>query len=148
MSARDNAAIVREAHAAFNARELDRAVAHAAEDLEWVVVATGEVFRGPEGYRRYMQGWIDGFPDASTEITAVHAGEDFAVVEFVGRGTHDGTLRSAAGDVPPTGRGSENRFCEVVQIRDGKISSARTYLDMATMMAQLGLMPAPEGAAG
>ncbi|QIN79311.1 DUF4440 domain-containing protein [Rubrobacter marinus] len=148
MSARDNEAIVREAHEAFNARDLDRAVAYAAEDLEWTVVASGETFHGPEGYRRYMQNWIDAFSDAGTEITAVHAGDGFAVVEFTGRGTHDGTLKSPAGDVPATGRVSENAFCEVVQIEDGKISRARTYLDLATMMAQLGLMPAPEGAAG
>jgi hypothetical protein len=35
---------------------MDRAAAYAAEDLEWVTVATGETFRGPEGYKRYMQG--------------------------------------------------------------------------------------------
>ena len=48
----------------------------------------------------------------------------------------------------PTGRGTENRFCEVLHIENRRISRSRTYLDLATMMAQLGLMPAPEGAAG
>ena len=52
---------------------MDRAAAYAAEDLEWVTVATGETFRGPEGYKRYMQGWTATFSDASTEITAVRA---------------------------------------------------------------------------
>ena len=108
----------------------------------------GETFHGAEGFKQYMQNWIDAFSDASTEITAIHAGDDFAVVEFTVRGTHDGTLRSPAGEVPPTGRVTENRFCEVLHIENGKISRSRTYLDMATMMAQLGLMPAPEGAAG
>ena len=148
MSARDNEAIVRELHEAFNARDLDRAVAHATEDAEYLTVATGETFHGPEGYKAYMQNWIDAFSDASTEVTAIHAGDDFTVVEFTGRGTHDGTLKSPAGDVPATGRTVENRFCEVFSIEDGKISRSRTYLDMATMMSQLGLMPAPEGAAG
>lgn len=148
MSARDNEAVVREVHDAFNARELDRALAHAAEDGEWIVVPTGETFHGPEGYRQYMMGLIYAFSDASTEITDVNAGEDFAVVEFVGRGTHDGTLRSPAGEVPPTGRSTEIRFCEVLRLENGKISRSRTYLDLATMMTQLGVMPAPEGAAG
>ena len=146
MSARDNEAIVRDTHEAFNARDLDRAASHVAEDAEYLFVATGETFRGPEGYRHYMQNWIDAYSDASSEVTAIHAGEDFAVVEFTGRGTHDGTLKSPAGEIPPTGRFVENRFCEVAHIKDGKISSSRTYLDVAGMMAQLGLMPAPEGA--
>lgn len=148
MSAHGNEAIVREAHEAFNAGDLDRAVAYAAEDAEWVTVATGETFRGPEGYRQYMLGFKDAMSDASTEITAVHAGEDFAVVEFIGRGTHDGPMASPGGEVPPTGRPLETRFCEVFDIRDGRISGVRSYFDLAGMMIQLGLMPEPEGAAG
>ena len=148
MSARDNEAIVWELHEAFNARDLDRAAAHADEDAEYLTVATGETFHGREGYKRYMQNWIDAFSDASTEVTAIHAGDDFAVVEFTGRGTHDGTLSSPSGDVAPTCRTVKNRFCEVLRIEDGKILGSRTYLDLATMMTQLGLMPAPEGATG
>lgn len=146
MSARDNEAIARETHEAFNARDLDRAAAYAIEDAEWVIVATGETLRGPEGYKQYMQNWLDAFSDASTEITAVHAGEDSAVVEFIGRGTHDGPLRSPGGEVPPTGRSVETRFCEVFDMRDGRITGARSYFDMTGMMVQLGLIPAPEGA--
>ena len=86
-----------EIHEAFNTRDLDRAVAYATEDAEWLTVAMGETFRGPEGYRRYMQSWLDAFSDASTEVTAIHAGDDFAVVEFTGRGTHDSTSRGPAG---------------------------------------------------
>lgn len=148
MSARENEAIVRELHEAFNARDLDRAAAYATEDAEYLTVASGETFLGPRGYKQYMQNWIDAFSDASTEVTAVYAGDDFAVVEFTGRGTHDGVLRSPGGDVPPTGRTVENRFCDVLRIENGKISRSRTYFDVATMLAQLGLMPTPEGAAG
>jgi hypothetical protein len=36
----------------------------------------------------------------------------------------------------------------VHEIRDGKIVRSRTYFDLATMIGQLGLMPAPEQAAG
>ena len=148
MSARDNEALARGAHEAFNERDFDRAAGYVAEDLEWVNVATGETFRGPQGYEQYMRGWAEAFSDARTEITNVLAGDDFAVVEFVGRGTHDGALRGPAGEIPPTGRSVEVRFCEVHQIEDGKISRSRTYFDVTTMMAQLGLMPAPEVAAG
>ena len=148
MPAQDNAALVRAAYEAFNDRDLDRAAALAAEELEWLNVATGETFRGPEGYRQYMQGWIDAFPDSMTEIIEVSAGEDSVVVEFVGRGTHDGPFSGPDGEIPPTGRRVEVRFCEVHQIGGDKIVRARTYFDLATMMGQLGLMPAPEQDAG
>lgn len=146
MSARDNEALVREGHAAYSDHDLDRAVANYAEDAERLNVATGETFRGPEGHKDYLRGWIDAFPDSKTEITEVLAGDDFAVVEFVGRGTHEGTLRSFDGEVPPTGRPVEIRFCEVHRISDGKIFITRSYFDLAGMLAQLGLVPEPEEA--
>ena len=134
MSARNTEAIVRETHEAFNAGYLDRAAAYAAEDAEWVTVATGETFREPEGYKRYMQGWTTACSDARSEITAVHAGEDFAIVEFIGRDTHDGPMSSPGRKVPPTGRSLENRFCEAFGIWDGKITGARSYFDLAGIM--------------
>lgn len=63
----------------------------------------GDTFHGPEGYKRYMQGWTVAFSDASTESTAVHAGEDFTIVEFIGRGTHDGPMSSPGGSSPAHG---------------------------------------------
>ena len=146
MSARENEAMVREGHAGYNGRDYDAAVAHYAEDAVRFMVPTGESFEGREGHKRYLHGWTDAFPDSETEITALHAGEDFVVVEFVGRGTHGGTLRSAAGEIPATGRRVEIPFCEVHGVRDGELVSTRSYFDLAGMLVQLGLMPAPEAA--
>jgi ketosteroid isomerase-like protein len=55
-------------------------------------------------------------------------------------------MSSPGGEVPPTGRSLETRFCEVLDIKDGEITGARSYFDLAGIMIQLGLMPAPEGA--
>ncbi len=74
----------------------------------------------------------------------MYAGEDFAVVEYVGRGTHEGTFRGPAGEIPPTGRHVELLFREIHCFRDGKIFSTRSYFDVAGMMAQLGLLPSRE----
>lgn len=133
MPARDNEALVREAHAACN-------------DHEWIVVATGEIFRDAEGSRRCLRTWADAFPDTRTEITGVYAGDDFVGVEYTGRGTHEDTLKGSAGDIPPTGRPVEMRFCDVHHARDAKIYRSHSYFDLAGMPIQLGLMPAPEGA--
>jgi predicted ester cyclase len=65
------------------------------------------------------------------------------VTEFIGRGTHNGPLVSAAGEVPPTGRSVEFRLCEVYEFRDGKIVSGHTHFDSLGLMAQLGVVVSP-----
>jgi steroid delta-isomerase-like uncharacterized protein len=148
MSLQDNAYIAQNIHPLWTNREFDRILREMIdEDVEWVTVPFGEVFRGHEGFRRFMQGWADAFPDGTAEDAHVYVGEDFAVTEFVGRGTHEGPLRSPDEEVPPTGRRVEFELCEVYQIRNGKIHSARTYFDVAGLMSQLGVLqeePEPE----
>jgi ketosteroid isomerase-like protein len=87
---------------------------------------------------------VAAFSDGHTEINDLHAGEDFAVVEFVGRGTHDGTLQGPAGGITPTNQSVDVQFCKVYHIRDGKVASGRTFFDAATMRGQLRILPPPE----
>ena len=139
MSIRETTYIAQNIHPLWTNREYDRILSEMiAEDVEWTTVPTGETFRGHEGFRQYMEGWSDAFPDGRAEDTNVYVGEDFAVTEFVGRGTHTGTLRTPAGEIPPTERSAEWTLCEVYQIRDGKIVRGRTYFDVATLMDELG----------
>lgn len=146
MIGQEAAALVRASHEAFNARDFDRVDEIVAEDFEHTNVATGETFHGPEGMKRFERGWIEAFSDAETEVVGLHGGDDFAVVEFVGRGTHDGPMATPDGEIPPTGRRIETRFCEVFEARDGKLVRGRIYFDLATIMGQLGLLSAPESA--
>jgi ketosteroid isomerase-like protein len=147
MSLQDNTYIAQNIHPLWTNREFDRILTEMIdEDAEWMTVPTGEVFRGHEGFRRFMQGWADAFPDGRAEDAHVYVGEDFAVTEFVARGTHEGPLRSPGGEISPTGRPVEFELCEVYQIRNGRIHSARTYFDTANLMHQLGVLAEPEGA--
>ena len=149
MSNQDDAAIARAVYEAFNDHDLERAGALAAEDVELVDVPSGRTMRGPEGFMEGMRAWIRACSDARVEIVEMIAGEGGSVTtEFVGRGTHDGPLASTGGEIPPTGRSLELRYCEVFRMRDGKISNAHLYYDAATRLGQLGLMPQPEGATG
>ena len=145
MALQDNAYIAQNIHPLWTNREFDRILREMIdEDVEWTTVPTGEVFRGHEGFMRFMQGWADAFPDGRAEDSHVYVGEDFAVTEFVGRGTHEGPLRSPGGEISPTGHSVEFELCEVYQIRNGRIHSARTYFDAANLMRQLGALPEPE----
>ena len=149
MSNQDNATLARAVYEAFNDRDLEWAGALAAEDMEFVDVPTARTLRGPEGFKDGMRAWTTACSDASVEIVEMFAGDGGSVTtEFVGRGTHDGPMASPGGEIPPTGRPLELRYCEVFRVRDGKIASARLYYDAATLLGQLGLMPVPEGATG
>jgi len=144
----ENTRIVRNIHPLWNNREFDRILSEMiAEDVEWTTVPTGQTFRGHEGFRQFMQGWVDAFPDSTTEDTTAYAGEEFGVTEFIGRGTHEGPLVSPAGEIPPTGRSVEFRLCEVYKFRDGKIVSGHTHFDSLGMMTQIGVV-APPGQGG
>lgn len=141
-------ATLRASHEAFNARDYARAMDLVADDSSLVSVPLGLGFRGRDGYRTYLQGWATAFPDARTEVTSLAVAGDRAVVEFTGRGTQTGPLPSALGVIPPTGRRVEVAFCDVVELRGGRMLRTRSYFDAATMLGQLGVLPAAAGAPG
>src|SRR5438067_115143 len=102
MTAQDNAALVRAMHVGWNSRDFNLIAAAASDDCEWVMVPTGQKFHGQAGIRQYSEAWAAGFPDGKVEDLSVIAGDNGAVIEFVGKGTHTGPLASPAGEIPPT----------------------------------------------
>ena len=61
------------------------------------------------------------------------------MVEFTGHGTHTGTLATSMGQIPATGRSLTLKLCDVIEFKDGKVATQRTYFDTGSMMAQLGI---------
>ena len=143
MSEPDSGAVVRKFFEAMNGQDLDQVASLASEDVEFVDVAAGEEIHGREQWRQYCGRYLKGFPDMRLELTNLVATDDSAFVEAIARGTHDGALESPAGEIPPTGRKIEVKFCLVVRVRDGEIVDSREYYDAMTLMTQLGLMPEP-----
>jgi steroid delta-isomerase-like uncharacterized protein len=150
----DSIALVATLYDAFNARDLERSASAVSDDCVIVNVPLGATLRGPDGIRAFQGGWVTAFSDARVEVRSMTVGVDEhdeqttrVIVEHVGRGTHDGPLATPAGDIPATGRLVEVPFCEVFELRDGKITSSRTYFDVAMMLRQLGIDPSPANAA-
>jgi ketosteroid isomerase-like protein len=135
----DNVTLIRSTYDAWNERDFDRLPELMAPDGRIVFVGSGEVFEGPDGSRRYSEGWANGFPDGRVTVDNIVADGDLVVTEFTGRGTHTGTLETAMGPIEPTGRSATLKFCDVTEVRDGKIVERRSYFDTGSMMAQLGL---------
>jgi steroid delta-isomerase-like uncharacterized protein len=141
-----NVDILRDLADAFNARDFDRARQLMSDDIEFIDVASGQTARGHDGVIEYVQGWFGAFPDMQLETRALVADESYAAGEFVGRGTHNGTLPTPGGEVPATGRKLDERFVWFADIADGKITGVRDYYNAMAVMMQLGLMPEPAAA--
>ena len=141
MSAHDNAALARRIYQLFSDNKLDDALELVAEDVEAVLVPFGQTFHGRDGFTGFMQGFKGAFPDIRISVTNQVATEEQVVSEFTARGTHTGPLQTPAGAVPPTGRTVDFIVCEVMRVKNGRITSLHNYQDAASIMRQLGLIP-------
>ncbi len=134
----DPTTIARETFDAWNRRDWDtlRRMLHAGYSYTG---GDGQRQDGPEAGLALYQMYAAAFPDGKIDIQHVHTVGDVVVTEFIARGTHQGDLMGIA----PTGRRMEMPVCSVMEMRDGKVHTEREYFDMAHMMQQLGVMPAP-----
>ena len=134
-----NAQLARRLHEAWNDRDFDEIAEATAPDATLMIVGSGDTFEGPDGTHAYNRMWADGFPDGQVTVDRVIESGDHVVVEFTGRGTHTGTLKTGMGEIPATGRSVTLQLCDVMEFKNGKVQSQRTYFDTGSLMAQLGL---------
>ena len=131
---------------AFNAHDMDAFAGIMAEDVS--ARAPGNLaLGGKQAVKAFYGSWLDAFPDARVEITALHVLDDTAIEEGVFTGTHRATLRSPSGDVPATGRTVRVEYIQVLRFRGDRIASFHLVFDCAELLEQLGLAPSNEEAA-
>jgi steroid delta-isomerase-like uncharacterized protein len=138
------ATIHREIAKLWNERDFNgmRSLAH--PDYSYTGGDGKEMTGGPDVGLAIARMFANAFPDGKLEVKKVYTDRDVAIAEMVGRGTHKGELMG----IPPTGKPVEIVICNVMELRDGKIYREREYMDMLTMMTQIGVMKAPGSAAG
>jgi steroid delta-isomerase-like uncharacterized protein len=127
---------------AFNAHDIDEFAGTLADDVTYRAPG-GISGAGREACAQFFAGWLEGFPDAHVEVHSVYITGDVALEEGTFTGTHDGVLRTPAGDIPPTGRHVTAEFIEVHRFRDGKSIYSNLMYDQLELLNQLDLMPAP-----
>jgi len=101
----------------------------------------GKEAAGPETGLAIAQMYANAFPDGRLEIERVHVAGETSIAEVVARGKHGGDLMGIAA----TGKDIEIRICNVVEVRDGKVYREREYMDLMTMLAQIGAVTPPGG---
>jgi hypothetical protein len=67
------------------------------------------------------------------------------IVEGVYTGTQTGPLAGPGGMIPASGRSFSLPYVDIFQAQDGKFVPHRIYWDNATLLLQLGVLPAPAG---
>lgn len=126
----------------FNAHDLDGFAAVLADDV--VFTAPGGLHgEGKAACVAFFGGWFDAFSDARVDVHALYLDGDVAVEEGSFTGTHDGVLRSPAGDICPTGRRVAVDYLQVLRFRDGRHASFTLVFDRLQLLEQLGVVPEP-----
>ena len=144
---RDDIQMIRELYAAAEGDGLDEAkfVSFFAEDAYVRDIPTQKDFRG-EDIGMVAGGMAQAFPDVHRELFSIYAMEDVIVVELAIRGTHEGTMVTPAGTVPPTGRAIDVPCCDVFHLQGGKVISFHCYNAASILQRQLGLAGSPTAA--
>lgn len=100
-----------------------------------------EATKGRDAVRSMIEGILGAFSDMTWEQVGdpIEAGSRAALVVAV-RGTNDGPLSLAGGEVPPTGKAISYESAVLWTIdSDGLIAEERSYFDATGVAAQLGL---------
>ncbi len=142
MSTEENKAAVRRFNEAFNAGDLDGAMAVFAPNA--VVHNSGAPDPlNLEGFKQFGGVFLAAFPGGRLTIEDMIGEEDKVVARVTYRGTHTGDLMG----IPPTGKQVTVSAMTIDYIANGKIVETWRLFDQLAMMQQLGVIPTP-GQAG
>ena len=125
---------VKQAFAAWNLHDPDKVVTFYTEDVVYEDVAYGAVNHGRSELRKFAAGFIEAVPDLKLEVvwSSIHNGH--GVAEWVLSGTDKGLYK--------TGKKFSVRGASVFEMRGGKCLSNKDFYDLATIMRQVGVLPA------
>ena len=96
---------------------------------------------GRDAVTEYTMAWLNAFPDARITLNNEFAAGDWVAQEFMFEGTHEATLSSPSGDIPPTHKSLKGRGAQIFKIEGDAVTDTRLYFDQVQLMTQLGLMP-------
>ena len=125
----------------FNASRFEEAEQDFAPEGYAEEIGTGRRFTPQEGTAN-SRAWKQAFPDAQGTITHKMIDGKNGAAEIMWRGTNRGSLMGQ----PPTGKSVNVRAVLVIETNGSAITRSSHYIDVAGMMAQLGV--APSAAAG
>ena len=140
MSDQDNLRLARQSFDAWNAHDPDSFIQQIADDFVSESDTLPATARGRDGARQLIQMYVKAFPDLHFDIQQMIVSGEHVVTRWHATGTHKGELMG----IPPTGRrGAGIHGCTVTEYQSGKAVHEWVYWDAASLLRQLGVMPAP-----
>jgi predicted ester cyclase len=95
---------------------------------------------GPAGVRDAFNYALNAFSDFSHELLAQFADGDYVTSRILARGRHIGEFLG----IPPTGKDVSMEGIAIHRVVDGKIVEHWAQIDVAGLLIQLGVLPAPQ----
>lgn len=124
---------------AWNRQDLDAIMDLHTDDCVFVAHAAGSSpAEGKAAVREAFAGYIAAMPDISFAERAFHAGEDHWVLESAMTGTVERGIEVEGEEIGDRGARVEVDCVDVIEVRDGLVSSKHTYLDSMAMQRQMG----------
>jgi len=145
MSIQDNLKLDEENIAAWNAHDVDGALAQLADEIVWLDSGNQQSLQGKEAVRMYIQDWFSAWPDLKITVTNRVVTDDqlAAELEFTGTNTVPLQLAPGAPAIPPTGKKIQVKGTYFVRFKNGKAVEVHNYPDTAGLLMQMGLMSMP-----
>ena len=125
---------------AFNAHDLAQTGLYWTDDIAYDFVAQPPVMEGKEQATAFLEGLFQGIPDFHVTQTRILVSDNIMVTEAVATGTHSGTLSG----IPATGNSLTVQPLHIWEFEGDKVKRITEYIDMASSLIQMGVMPAPE----
>lgn len=94
-----------------------------------------------EETKNFWPAWLAGFPEMDYEVTRTIAASDVVVTQWIFTGTNTEPFGPEIFEQPfaPTGRTVMFRGVSIYDIADGLIQRETSYMDLATIMVELGV---------
>jgi hypothetical protein len=92
---------------------------------------------GRDAIRSFVLGFFVRSPDTAIKLGRTAENHDDVLFEFVHRGTHQGPLRTPAGEIAGTGRIFTLKGTGVISVVDDRIANECLYFDPVDLTRQL-----------
>ena len=99
---------------------------------------------GLEGFKQLLTNFHNAFRGTYFNIDNLLAEDDTVVVQWTAQGKHTGVIKSATGEIAPSGRTFKLSGITWLYIKDGKIRKVHINEDALGMLMQLGIIPTGE----
>lgn len=137
--------LIERAVAGMNNHDADRFVSVMTEDVVFEHSASPTILHGHDEVKAFYRDSIwRGFPDLAIELAEgpfFHPRAPRVSLAWRATGTHTGLLDPPG--LAPTGRRVEMDVREIIVLRDGLASHIRLVIDLADVLRQVGVLPAP-----